>query len=157
MSKESNFDILIRMACEKILEEEAQEFLSIDTSDVFEFLSYLPNERSFRENSPAADYGISASSRARKLSAIKSFYKYLTIRTKQLQENPVADLEYPKLRKSLPKYLTMEQSAPPSRASSQSGPWNLPLWQKARNRAFISWMKRRPENWESFSSGPMAP
>lgn len=34
MSKESNFDILIRMACEKILEEEAQEFLSIDTSDV---------------------------------------------------------------------------------------------------------------------------
>ena len=84
---------------------------SIDTSDVFEFLSYLANERSFRENSPAADYGISASSRARKLSAIKSFYKYLTIRTKQLQENPVADLEYPKLRKSLPKYLTMEQSA----------------------------------------------
>ena len=44
-------------------------------------------------------------------SDIKSFYKYLTTRTKQLQENPVADLEYPKLRKSLPKYLTMEQSA----------------------------------------------
>ena len=60
---------------------------------------------------PAPDYGISASARARKLSAIKSFYKYLTVRTKQLTENPVADLEYPKLRKSLPKYLTMEQSA----------------------------------------------
>ena len=56
-------------------------------------------------------YGICASSRARKLSAIKSFYKYLTIRTKQLQENPVADLEYPKLRKSLPKYLTLEESS----------------------------------------------
>ena len=28
-----------------------------------------------------------------------------------MQENPVADIEYPKLRKSLPKYLTMEQSA----------------------------------------------
>jgi site-specific recombinase XerD len=28
-----------------------------------------------------------------------------------LQENPVAELEYPKIRKSLPKYLTMEQSA----------------------------------------------
>ena len=40
-----------------------------------------------------------------------SVYKYLTVRTKQLQDNPVADLEYPKLRKSLPKYLTMEQSA----------------------------------------------
>ena len=35
----------------------------------------------------------------------------MTVRTKQITENPVADLEYPKLRKSLPKYLTMEQSA----------------------------------------------
>ncbi len=33
------------------------------------------------------------------------------MRTKQLEENPVADLEYPKLRKSLPKYLTLEQSS----------------------------------------------
>ena len=48
---------------------------------------------------------------ARKLSSLKSFYKYLTVRTKQLIENPVADLEYPKLRKSLPKYLTLDQSA----------------------------------------------
>ena len=88
------------------------EFIrEIDTSDIFDFLSYLANDRIFNSDSPAPDYGISASSRARKLSAIKSFYKYLTIRTKQLQENPVADLEYPKLRKSLPKYLTMEQSA----------------------------------------------
>ena len=93
---------------------------SIDTSDIFEFLSYLANERSINADSPSPDYGISASSRARKLSAIKSFYKYLTVRTKQLQENPVADLEYPKLRKSLPKYLTLEQSA--SLLKSVSGP-----------------------------------
>ena len=71
----------------------------------------MANDRNPDPDSPAPDYGISASARARKLSAIKSFYKYLTVRTKQLQENPVADLEYPKLRKSLPKYLTMEQSA----------------------------------------------
>lgn len=83
----------------------------IDTSDVFDFLSYLANDRTVNPESAAPEYGISASSRARKLSAIKSFYKYLTVRTKQLQENPVADLEYPKLRKSLPKYLTLEQSA----------------------------------------------
>ncbi len=88
------------------------EFIrQITTSDVFDFLSYLANDRNPDPDSPAPDYGISATSRARKLSAIKSFYKYLTVRTKQLQENPVADLEYPKLRKSLPKYLTLEQSA----------------------------------------------
>jgi len=83
----------------------------IDTSDIFDFLSYLANDRTSNPDSAAPEYGISASSRARKLSAIKSFYKYLTVRTKQLDENPVADPEYPKLRKSLPKYLTLEQSA----------------------------------------------
>lgn len=88
------------------------EFIrGIDTSDVFDFLSYLANDRTANPDAAAPEYGIGASSRARKLSAIKSFYKYLTVRTKQLQENPVADLEYPKLRKSLPKYLTLEESA----------------------------------------------
>ena len=88
------------------------EFIrEITTSDIFDFLSYLANDRTANPDSAAPDYGISPASRARKLSAIKSFYKYLTVRTKQLQDNPVADLEYPKLRKSLPKYLTMEQSA----------------------------------------------
>ena len=83
----------------------------ITTSDVFDFLSYLANDRPINPDSPAPEHGIEASARARKLSSIKSFYKYLTVRTKQLTENPVAELEYPKLRKSLPKYLTLEQSA----------------------------------------------
>lgn len=82
---------------------------SVTTSEVFDFLSYLANDRQSAQDTHAS--GIAAPARARKLSAIKSFYKYLTVRTKQLTENPVADLEYPKLRKSLPKYLTMEQSA----------------------------------------------
>ena len=84
---------------------------TITTSEIFDFLSYLANDRTVNPDSPAPEHGIEAAARARKLSAIKSFYKYLTIRTKQLQENPVQDLEYPKLRKSLPKYLTLEQSA----------------------------------------------
>lgn len=90
----------------------------ITTSEIFDFLSYLANDRTPNPDAPAPDYGISATARARKLSAIKSLYKYLTVRTKQLSVNPVADLEYPKLRKSLPKYLTMEQSAALLRAVS---------------------------------------
>ena len=105
-------DIDIRNVDIRFIEE-------IDTSDVFDFLSYLANDRVFREE-PYAEHGISPASRARKLSSIKSFFKYLTIRTKQLQENPVADLEYPKLRKSLPKYLTLEQSAALLKAVSGS-------------------------------------
>lgn len=94
-----------------IKDVDLQFIRDIDTSDVFDFLSYLANDRPLHPEAPTSDCGISAASRARKLSAIKSFYKYLTVRTKLLSENPVADLEYPKLRKSLPKYLTLEQSA----------------------------------------------
>ena len=83
----------------------------ISTTDIFDFLSYLANERISNPDSPVPEHGIESAARARKLSAIKSFYKYLTVRTKQLTNNPVADIEYPKLRKSLPKYLTLEQSS----------------------------------------------
>lgn len=90
---------------------DADFLASVTTSDIFDYLSYLANDRTVDPDSPMADYGISASARARKLSSLKSFYKYLTVRTKLLDENPVADMEYPKLRKSLPKYLTLDQSA----------------------------------------------
>lgn len=84
---------------------------SITTSDIYEFLSYLAHDRVVDPDNSYSQKGISPAARARKLSALKSFYKYLTLRTKQLDENPVADFEYPKLRKSLPKYLTLQQSA----------------------------------------------
>lgn len=82
------------------------EFIeSITITDIFDFLSYLANDRE-----SDSGRGIGSAARARKLSAIKSFYKYLTVRTKQLVENPVKDVEFPKIRKSLPKYLTLEES-----------------------------------------------
>ena len=48
---------------------------SIDTSDVFDFLSYLANDRAINPTAVSPDHGISASARARKLSSIKSFFK----------------------------------------------------------------------------------
>ena len=84
---------------------------SISVTDIFDFLSYLANDRVINEDSFSESKGINSASRARKLSAIKSFFKYLTVHTKQLDQNPVQDLEYPKLRKSLPRYLTLEESA----------------------------------------------
>ena len=82
------------------------EFIkTITITDIYDYLSYLANDR--QTDSSA---GIGSAARARKLSAIKSFYKYLTVRTKQLTENPVKDVEYPKIRKSLPRYLTLEES-----------------------------------------------
>lgn len=81
------------------------EFLkTITITDIFDFLSYLANDRGID-----ATVGIGAAARARKLSAIKSFYKYLTVRTRQLTENPVKEIEYPKIRKALPKYLSFPE------------------------------------------------
>ena len=83
---------------------------TITVSDIFDFLSYLANDRVKFAESPSSEIGIGNAARARKLSAIKSLYKYLTVRTKQLDVNPVQDFEFPKIRKSLPKYLTLEES-----------------------------------------------
>ena len=82
---------------------------SITATDVFDFLSYLANDRVNPESKTGVS-GVSATARARKLSAIKAFYNYLTVSTKQFTENPVKDIEFPKIRKSLPKYLTLEES-----------------------------------------------
>ena len=83
---------------------------SITLEDIYDFFSYLSDDRVFHPDTKHPGQGIENAARARKLSAIKSFYKYLTVRTKQLEDNPVADVEYPKLRRSLPKYLTLEQA-----------------------------------------------
>lgn len=107
----SDMPIYTRLEDIDIRDVNLQFIENITSSDVFDFLSYLANDRTPDPDAVTPHYGITATSRARKLSAIKSFFKYLTVRTKQLDENPVAELEYPKLRKSLPKYLTMEQSA----------------------------------------------
>ncbi len=82
----------------------------ITLEDIYDFFSYLGSERIYHPETNHPGQGIDSAARARKLSAIKSFYKYLTVRTRQLEENPVADVEYPKVRRALPKYLTLSQA-----------------------------------------------
>ena len=82
---------------------------SISSTEVFDFLSYLANDRVSRE-SDADDPGIGSAARARKLSAIKSFFHYLNVSSKQITNDPVKDIEFPRIRKSLPRYLTLEES-----------------------------------------------
>lgn len=90
------------------IKEADLEFIkTITITEIYDFLSFLAHDRKYHDD---FESGIGAAARARKLSAIKSFYKYLTVRTKQLTENPVKDVEFPKIRKSLPKYLTLEES-----------------------------------------------
>ena len=82
----------------------------VTLSEVYEYLSFLSRDRVRNQRSRETVYGISANSRARKIASIKSFYKYLTVKAKLLNENPVQDLDSPKIPKSLPRYLSLEES-----------------------------------------------
>ncbi len=72
---------------------------TITYSDMLNFMYYLKRDRNN-----------SSSSRARKTSSLKSFFGYLTVKKHLLDIDPTIELETPKTKKSLPKYLTLEQS-----------------------------------------------
>lgn len=72
---------------------------TITLHDLYEFLAYTSSERLNNANS-----------RARKVAALRSFFKYLHTKAKLIPENPAADLDSPKIPKSLPKYLTLSES-----------------------------------------------
>ena len=82
----------------------------VTLSEVYEYLAFLSRDRVKNQRSHDAEYGISAASRARKIASIKSFYKYLTVKANLLEENPVQDLDSPKIPKTLPRYLSLEES-----------------------------------------------
>ncbi|MEH2938134.1 tyrosine recombinase XerC [Lawsonibacter sp. JLR.KK007] len=71
----------------------------ISLTDIYSYMSYLSRER-----------GLNNTSRARKVATIRSFYKYLTNKAKLLDVNPVQDLDPPRQKKTLPKYLNLEES-----------------------------------------------
>lgn len=72
---------------------------SITFDDVNEFIYYLHSERNNNEKS-----------RARRISTLKSFFRFYTNNKAIISINPVEELESPKIRKTLPKYLSLEES-----------------------------------------------
>lgn len=82
---------------------------SVTLSDVYNYLYWLSHDRVVSHNSRDIEYGASPTTLARKVSSIRSFYKYL-VHSNKLDENPIAELDSPKIRKSLPKYLTLDEA-----------------------------------------------
>ena len=83
---------------------------TITLTDVYGYMSYLSRDRVLHQNSSRSPRGLSAASRARKIATLRSFFNYLTSKAHLLQENPIKDIDSPKLQKSLPKYLTLGES-----------------------------------------------
>ncbi len=74
-------------------------FASVRTTEIYAFLQYTGT---VRQNLWAA--------KARKLVSVRMLYRYLVNKTKQLSVNPAADIESPKRKQSLPKFLSLEES-----------------------------------------------
>lgn len=72
---------------------------SIKLNDLYAFLQFVEQYR-----------GNGTYARARKVAALKSFYKYLYSKEKCIRENVAAELESPKIEKRQPVHLNLDQS-----------------------------------------------
>lgn len=82
----------------------------ITLSDIYDYLEYLSSERPTQQNSVATGYGLSSISRARKIAAVRSLFKYLCDKKNLIEYNPINSLEAPKRNNTLPAYLSLEES-----------------------------------------------
>lgn len=71
----------------------------ITLEDIHSYISYMATEL---RSKPAT--------RARKISTIRIFFKYLSQKAKLIDTNPAQNLETPKLGKRMPKYLSLDES-----------------------------------------------
>jgi len=82
-----------------IAELDTAFFSAVTTGEIYDFLGYVKRDR---ENENKA--------MARKLSSIKSFYKYLTVKRMLFDTNPAITIETPRQKKQLPKHLSLPES-----------------------------------------------
>lgn len=72
---------------------------SIQLTDLYAFLNYVNSER-----------GDNSATRGRKVSCLRSFFKYCFSKAGIIDANPAQELESPKLSRRLPKYLELDES-----------------------------------------------
>lgn len=83
---------------------------SITRSEILDFLVFAANERPKHHKSLETSYGNSAKTRARKISALRGFYKYYCEKVQLIADNPTKSLDIPRGQKQLPKFLTLDES-----------------------------------------------
>ncbi len=100
LAKESGIDPDSDEFCEIDIGCVDVEYIKTVTPEkIYDFLLYTGN---VRKNMWSA--------KARKLSAIKGLFKFMTVKRGYLEENPAANIEAPKRKKTLPKFLSLEES-----------------------------------------------
>ena len=90
------------------LVDPATPFDEIDITDVdLDFIKAIRIEELYRYQSfsPESSQSLSAASRCRRTSSVKSFFNYLTVKRHLLDHNVCQELDMPKRQASLPRYL----------------------------------------------------
>lgn len=82
-----------------IAELTLEDIKLIGQDDILEYLVFARSERSN-----------GSTTRMRKISALRSFFNYLCNKKHLLESNPTVDVDSPKPAKTLPKYMTYEES-----------------------------------------------
>lgn len=77
----------------------AGDLQKITTSDIYQFIFYAADQR---KNSPKARY--------RKVSSLRSFFKYTTKVAHITEKDPTRDIEMPSPKNALPRYLSLNES-----------------------------------------------
>lgn len=83
---------------------------SVSRAEVLDFLVYTARERPKHHKSLETSYGNDVRTRARKVSALRGFYKYYCDKLQLVRDNPTKSLDMPKAQTSLPKFLTLRES-----------------------------------------------
>ncbi len=100
------------LAVQNGIEINSDEFYNIDVRSIdADYLSKIKTEQIYEFLFYASDSRKNMwSAKARKLSAIKGLYKYFTIKKNYFEENPAINIESPKPKKALPKFLNLDES-----------------------------------------------
>lgn len=100
------------LAVERKIDIESEDFINIDVTSIdAKYLSKVKTEQIYEFLFYTGDTRKNMwSAKARKLSAIKGIYKFFTVKRNYFEENPAINIESPKPKKALPKFLTLEES-----------------------------------------------
>ena len=108
------------------LVDPATPFDEIDITDVdLDFIKAIRIEELYRYQSfsPESSQSLSAASRCRRTSTVKSFFNYLTTKRHLLEKNVCQELDMPKRQASLPRYL--EEAECERLLNACDGPYGL--------------------------------
>ena len=100
------------LAKEQNIEIESEDFVKINVTPIdAKYLSQIKTEQIYEFLFYTGDTRKNMwSAKARKLSAIKGLYKFFTVKRNYFEENPAINIESPKPKKTLPKFLSLDES-----------------------------------------------